>query len=403
MKSIWHTKITTRVNLKWIFVIPICILGLSCGDDEVITTSPEDDLYHQEFPIVYSAELPEGKMPYPHHLPEYNQAQYDSLVQSIFVINNYGLYQCGDTEGSCYFHDGLDFVLDNGTPIFAIEAGTIRSNIGGNEYYRTLVVEDADEPGMAWSYTHIHDFQNKLGTEVSKGQYLGRVNFQGLEHIHLSRTKLREGGSWEEFEDLINVYPDTFFTFIDDASPIIKTPFHYFRNESDSIFISEEGICTIHGEVDIVVSMRDQGQYAGGFIENSGYWGDRLAVRNISYRIIHEGEELLSRNSFDFRDLEFVFHRDKWLETLTLFKFAHVLDPDAGSHNMFHSHYIITNAAENHQGSIKLEDGNLSWNTLEKDDLDQPKYPNGLYTIEIAAYDSNGNSSTKSENVIVEN
>lgn len=397
-------NITLRANCTFQYLLVLLLIGLftSCFKEEPQTV-PQDPIFEQSFPIEYKATVPDGKLPYPHQDPEYSQASYDSLVHEIFIINNFGLYQCGDAEEDCYFHDGLDFVLPNGTPIFALKAGIVRANIGGNSFYRTLVVEDMDEPGYAWSYTHIYHFEVQTGTEVSQGQYLGKVNFEGLDHIHLNRTRLREGGSWSNFGDLINIYPDNYFTFIDETAPIIKTPFHYFPNNSNSVFESVGDLDTVSGEVDIVVSMRDVGAYAADFIGNSGYWGDRLAVRDISYRILKDDVEILKRPSFDFTKLEFVFHPERWKETLTVFKHGDVLDIDGGSNNMFHSNYIITNARDSLQGMIDLDDQNLSWNTLELDSLGEKIYPNGLYTIEVTAHDSNGNVTTESDFVYVNN
>jgi len=202
---------------------------------------------------------------------------------------------------------------------------------------------------------------------------------------------------------LINIYPDNYFTFIDDTAPIIITPFHYFPNNSNSAFAISGSIDTISGEVDIVVSMRDAGAYAGDFIGSTGYWGDRLAVRDISYRILKDEVEILNRRSFDFSKLEFAFHSEKWKETLTVFKHADIIDIDDGSNNMFHSHYIITNARDSLQGIIDPVDKTLSWNTLEMDSLDEKVYPNGLYTIEVTAHDSNGNVTTESDDVYLNN
>jgi hypothetical protein len=387
----------SNLSISTLLVFFCVSLFIQCKKEEPIIQTI-DTSFHQDFPIVYNATLPEGKSPYPHHDPTISQDEYQSLVNDLFIINNYGLYQCGESPDQCYFHDGLDFVLTNGTPIFAIKAGTVRANIGGSAYYRTLVVEDADTPGMAWSYTHVYFFDVSPGEEVEKGQFLGRVNFQGLDHIHLSRTRLKEGGTWRNFEDLINVYPDDYFTFIDEQAPIIKTPFNYFPNLSDAPFTND----TIFGEVDIVVSMRDIGRYAGGWIGN-GYWGDRLAVRDISYRILKDGVEIFNRKSFDFRKMEFRYNPYRWRETMTVFKHHTVLDPDAGNNNAFHSHYIITNAKENLQGEINPQDENLAWNTLELDAQGQAKYPNGLYQIEVTAHDSNGNKTVQVDEVYIDN
>jgi len=156
----------TKVNNSSLIIILLFCLFTACTKEEPTPNSP-DPVFEQNFPIEYKATLPAGKLPYPHHNPEYSQEAYDSLVQELFIINNFGLYQCGDAEEDCYFHDGLDFVLPNGTPIFALEAGTVRANIGGNSFFRTLVVEDLDEPSFGWTYTHIYNFSVQAGTEVS--------------------------------------------------------------------------------------------------------------------------------------------------------------------------------------------------------------------------------------------
>lgn len=402
IKSISLTMFQLKHFLNTLVILYCCCSFSHCKKEEPQVEGPVN-VVEQDFPIVYKAELPEGKLPYPHHNPEFSQSEYDGLVNDLFIINNFGLYQCGEEEETCYFHDGLDFVLDNGTPIFALEEGIVRANIGGNSFYRTLIIEDLDEPGFGWAYTHIYDFAVTQDEVVSQGQYLARVNFDGLDHIHLSRTRLKDGGSWEVLEDLINIYPDEYFTFKDITRPIIKIPFHYFRNSTDSVFVSEGLIDTINGKVDIVVSIRDGGAYAGAIIGNSGLWGNRLAVRDISYRILKDGDIVLERPSFDFRKLEFVFHADKWRETMTVFKHRTVLDEDAENNNMFHSHYIITNARDNLVGQVVPEDEANAWNTLELEETGVAKYPNGHYQVEVTAHDSNGNERIISSEVYINN
>lgn len=386
----------------WPFLLVCVFFFTHCKKEDPISENPPP-LIEQEFPIVYQAEFPDGKLPYPHHNPTYSQEAYDSLVNNLFIINNYGLYQCGDTKEDCYFHDGLDFVLDNGTPIFALEPGKIRSNIGGDSYYRTLVIEDEDEPGYAWAYTHVYDFVVNPGESVSKGQFLGVVNFQGLGHIHLDRIRLREEGAWNKFSDLIHIYPDEYFTFKDEIKPIIKKPFHYFKNASDIFTPSTDGVDTISGDIDLVVSIRDVGAYAGAYIGNNGYWGDRLAVRDVSYRILKDGVEILSRPSYDFTKIEFVHSVDKWRATNVVFKHRPVVEVDISNFNKVYSHYILTNARDDLEGLIQREDSALSWNTEEIDDSGQAKYPNGLYQVEITAHDSNGNEAVEMEEVFIRN
>ena len=357
--------------------------------------------FEQDFPIVYAAQIPGDKLPWPQHDPTISQGEYEKMVDDLFIINNFGQYQCGDTEGGCYFHDGLDIVLDNGTPIFAVEAGTVRTEMGGNQFYRTLVVEDADEPGMGWAYTHVYFFGVRPGEEVVQGQYLGKVNFQGVEHIHLSRVRLDEGGDWSNYSDLPHLFPDDFFEFKDESPPVIDTPFQFYQNNANLRF-EHDGVDTVSGEVDIVVRMRDVGQYANGLLGNN-VWGDRLAVRRIEYSILKDGETLLERPSFDFSKMEFRYSQERWQEALTVFKFHLTADPDHSNFNRFLSPYILTNARDSLAGEVLPADADLAWNTLATDGLGAPVFPNGEYKIEVRAWDSHGNFSSATDAVFVKN
>ncbi|MEM9821493.1 MAG: M23 family metallopeptidase [Bacteroidota bacterium] len=389
---------------RLILLIGLAFLMVHCQKEETLPPSsgpngpppPE-----QSFPITYQVDFPEGKFPYPHHDPAYTEEDHQRLIQDVFIINNFGQYQCGDLPEDCYFHDGLDFVLDNGTPIYALQAGTVRANIGGDQYYRSLVVEDLEAPEMAWVYTHVYHFNVAVGERVRKGQFLGRVNFQGIEHIHLTRSRLRSGGAWNNFSDLISLFPDDYFILRDETPPVILHPFHFFKNGTNEL-IDHGAVDTISGAVDIVVSMRDPGDYTRGWLDNN-FYGERLCVKKINYRILHNGEELLSKASFDFSQIEFVFSPDRWREAAIVFKHHDLLEPEAGNFNRFHSHYIITNARDSVSGFIEPSDSELAWNTTATDENGQPLFPNGPYQIEVTAYDTHENATTKTDEVFLQN
>ena len=78
----------------------------------------------------YLVAPPEGKLPWPQHDPAFTRQQYEQMMSGLFIINNFGLYQGGDTRDSVYFHDGLDIVLPNGTVLYAISSGFVRASIG---------------------------------------------------------------------------------------------------------------------------------------------------------------------------------------------------------------------------------------------------------------------------------
>ncbi|MDA9773708.1 M23 family metallopeptidase [Saprospiraceae bacterium] len=384
--------------LSWC-IFATLFVHISCESDK----PPERPIvFEQNFPIAYDASIPEGKLPFPHHNPEISEEAYQQLIEDLFVINNYGQYQGGETDQSCYFHDALDIVIPNGTPIFALENGTVRSITGLAPYYKTMAIEDEDEENMGWSYTHIYDFAVLPGEFVEKGQFIGTVRFQGLEHIHLSRIRLKEEGDWKDITDHVKVYPDSYFILRDELPPIIKTPFSYFNNNENVVIDNSELIDSISKKVDIVVQMRDEGQYAGALI-GASYWGDRLAVRNIEYDIIKEGVVISSHKSYDFRNIEIAASNEQWRQALTMYKHRNVLDQDPENYNVFHSSYIITNCPEDHHGTIDQSFSDLAWNTTLLDNSGNRKCPDGTYEIRLSATDTNGNTTTVSDFVYVKN
>ncbi len=353
--------------------------------------------------IVYKTAPAPGKLPFPFHNPEWSEQELNRAVNQLFIVNNYGEYQIGEERSSAYFHDGLDIVLPNGTPIFAISKGIVRAIIGNAPYYKSLVVEDLDHPGMAWSYTHVYNFNVHVGEVVSQGKFLARVNFKGIDHIHLSRSRLRKGGNWNFYEDIINTYPDDFFDLKDNIPPIIKKPFHYFKNNSDDMFSSSTGIPTVNGEVDIVVSMRDVTNYSRGSIHNSVRIGDRFAVKHIEYSILRDGKIIGSFKSFDFSKIDFNYAENKWKQVFTVYKLRTLLEDEPLPYDKYFTHYIITNAREDLSGIIDPSDGQLAWDTQAQDQNGQPLYPNGVYTIRVTAYDTNENATTVEDQVQVRN
>lgn len=353
-------------------------------------------------PGLYEVNLPPGKLPWPHHAPGLNEAGYQQLQDELWVVNNFGQYQCGDAPEDCYFHDGLDIVLDNGTPVYAIESGTLKTIAGNGPYYWSAVVEDEDEPGRAWVYAHIIPEEGlKAGDVLQRGACLGTVSFQGLEHLHLSRAYLKEGGAWRRFADWFAVSPDSFFVYTDLDPPVIETPFYFFRDNSPEQFAGTD-TATVNGKVDIVVGMRDPGRHAHS---KTTLYGDRLCVRRIAFEILKEGQVLARRTAFDFSRMH--LNRDNVAgKVATVFKFHLYMNPDFefGDWNRFVSHYIITNS----DGSGNYEPGEVgnragSWDTAALNGQGESLYPDGLYMIRAYAWDYSGNEAVAESLVVVDN
>ena len=177
---------------------------------------------------VYRVKPPAGKLPLPQHDPAFTQAQYDSMMQQLYIAQNFPEYQdYSRNPKTVYLHDGLDDMLPNGTKIFAVASGTVRYINGRMENYKSVVIEDDDHPGHAWSYTHVDSFQVKVGDHVPQGTYIAKVRFRDADsHTHLDRVWRPEGGVWSNPYSMHHSNPIAFVELPPDREPpVVETPF----------------------------------------------------------------------------------------------------------------------------------------------------------------------------------
>ncbi len=408
----------SRLPTLALFLLTSLALGCSEGGNPVQEPEPPvppDPPTVPAEPPVYRVSPPAGKLPWPQHNPAWAQEQYDAMLAGVWVVNNYGLYQGGTDRSSLYLHDGLDVALPNGTPIYAVESGTVRANVGGNEFYRSLVVEDDDEPGYAWGYTHVYNFRVQPGQKVHRGTLLAFVNFQGLEHIHLDRLRLRPGGSWETWGDMDHLQPDTFFVYRDVEPPAFEGRLRYVRNETDSAFLAAgaDGIVTVSGDVDVVAGLRDPGEWARSKVPFGGQdtYGDRNAPNRVEYEVAAPGGAVLLRaTTFDLSRL--VLPREpqnggRVMQVLTLYKHYESVRPEGppvGNYNRKFNFYVVTNTAGSARaGGLDPADRDHAWRTAERGADGRPRFPNGDYVVTVRAYDFKGNVASQSETVRVRN
>jgi len=338
----------------------------------------------------YAVELPAGKLPWPHHWPEMTQSEYKKLIEDLWIINNFGLYQSTDDKSMAYFHDGLDIVLDNGTQIYAIESGYVKSLS-----YATITIGETsgDNPGYGWAYTHVDNPQVKVGDFVRKGDYIAEVNFEGLPHIHLSRVYHPTKGTWDDICETKYLHPDGFFIYKDTQPPVIRRQFFYFPNNSDEMFVPKD-TTVVWGDVDIVVGIRDPGEFAHS--KDSGY-GDRLCVARIEYEISGEHIQPVYRKSFDFTKI--ILKKKRGVNMMNderlyiVYKHHSIFHPYGMSWNKFFSYYVITNTDGTGEfGELDISAKQYAWKTAAVDESNNPKFPNGAYIIKVTVYDFVGNS-----------
>ncbi len=381
-------------------IIP-ALLVEGCKNGGPVSAGPETQK------SIYVTPPPPGKLPWPQHDPAFSSAMYNAMMDSLFIINDFGQYQAGTTKESVYFHDGLDVVLWNGTKIFAVDSGYVKAIMTQwGEYYQLLIIGNTpgSAPGYAWSYAHINNFQVKVGDKVRQGDYIADIHFQGVPHVHLSRVYLTSG-SWSNLYDTRSVQPDSYFFYPDDKAPLIEQGFHYYRNGTDSL-LGTGSTAVISGAADIVVGMREQGEYAHseGGVMYSGY-GDRLCVSKIEYEIKGEDGKVSHYSSFDFSKMVLGQFADAVDRVYTVYKFYPTVHPGTvQSWDKIYSYYVITNTSgEPEQGEVKVSDQKYSWRTDEKNTDGAPKWPDGTYTVTVFAWDYTGNEAKLSESVKVNN
>ena len=363
---------------------------------------------------VYAVRPPDGKLPWPHHDPSWDQATFNRKFDSLWVVNNFGAYTGTSDRSILYLHNAWDLVLPNGTPIFAVTAGTVRAEVGGNQFYRSLMIEDDATPGFGWAYTHIYNFVVRPGQKVFQGTRLGSVNFQGLEHIHLSRVRLKPGGSWERFE-IENLRPDDFFAYRDTEAPTFDGPFRYVRNLTDDAFTAPAGspFITVSGDVDIVVGLRDGGEWTRSKAPFGGIppgFGNAHSVSRIEYDIANSGGTIDRRVAFDLARTTIPEGTGAADAALLLTLYQHYESatprPTGGSNNRF-AFYMITNSPGTEPGqnvqALDPADASRAWETADLNSDGSRRYPNGEYTITVRAFDSKGNVSSRADHVIVNN
>ena len=348
------------------------------------------------------AENYKGKLPWPTQKPNMTDTEEYNFIANIWIIDNFGTYHATDDKEYLYFHDGLDIVAPNGTRIYAVESGYVKSTWGDGEVWGCITIGNTpgNEPGIGWEYAHVGNFQFKKGDFVNQGDHIAEIYFEGVEHIHFSRIHVRDG-DWAYKENREYLHPDKYFKYNDTMPPIIKKPFIYFQNNSNVHFIEGNPVC-IRGDVDIVAAMKDVSEcvYA-----NDNEYIKRWCVTKIEYEIGSENIPPVLKKSFDFTKAVF----DNWKSmkderVLNIFKFheIHVLK-ELNSDKDF-AFYNITNIKES--GGFDLDNNSYkdcAWNTAELDANNNPVFPNGEYVITVRAFDFMGNFSTEKDTVIIDN
>ena len=353
------------------------------------------------FPYELEASAP---LPWPHQAPGLEPEEVSALERAVWVVNDFPLYQADASGTERYFHGGLDIVLANGTPIYAVEAGWVKARMGD-----TVVIGSArgGRPAFGWAYSHLADFAVEVGDYVPQGTRIGAVQFRGLEHTHVAKV-FSEGEHWAKTKYIVPPYAH--FAYQDEQPPTLDTPFHFFANDGpgapdgNPLESLDPGPLVLSGAIDIVVGMRDGGLYAHA--KDSGEFGDRLGVARIEYSVAGPSG---TRNfkSFDFNRIRFRKSYDvpafNTQQTRVVFKHWTLFEHSRPHGSRTLSYYVITNHPKQHwMRELTPAARRHGWDTAATHEGER-LFPNGPYEVTVTAWDFKGNHSSATMPVFVKN
>ena len=351
------------------------------------------------------------RLPWPHQRPNLSEEARRQLVNSVFVINNFGAYAAGQSQEQAYFHDGIDIVLPERTPIFAVADGIVRV-AGGVAPNGLVVIEDADRPGWGWWYVHVSAFRVRVGDRVTAGTELAGIDFpNGLQHLHLSRGFMDPGDNWRSFATPNYVEPLSYFDYVDDTAPVVEKPFRYFPNQSNREIIGPSPLI-VSGSVDIVAGMRDGGAVTRGLVGRTDYGESHVPIRaEVSIASIASPNAPLWRHAaFDFSKTILRWWSPDRLNMpeifYTLFKWRPLLaSAPPGNQGRTTQYLILTNRGANHDGLRRFDpsDAEPAWQTDAVDTAGRRIFPDGEYIVTVTATDVRGNTTTERDRVLVRN
>ncbi|MHB1000150.1 MAG: peptidoglycan DD-metalloendopeptidase family protein [Armatimonadota bacterium] len=308
------------------------------------------------------------------------------------IFNNY--QQATDV----YIHCGLDFIQPAGTPVTAVGAGYVAAiytnypEWGPTHYF--FIVTPVKGGSKGWCYTHLdpRTFTFKIGDYIRQGQKLGSlVNFSvgkkpGVAHLHLQYVSFtKESSGKVNPHSLLD--PLYFFDWKDTAPPTFMPLAFASEGTTQLLPADNTGTVTVSGKVDILAVLTD-----GGYPEQMGNIGVPVVMLSIS-----DGTHTMQKLVLDHRG-------DVGNEMITkpLYLTAEerkvFCNPDS-----FPRYQVLRVTKTDGDGRITPKDASECWDTNARDKAGNPIWPDGLYTVNVYAWDIGGNRSVTGANVRVSN
>jgi len=308
------------------------------------------------------------------------------------------LYNNYQQPTDAYIHAGMDLLQEAGTEVRAVDAGrvaVIATNYPDWKTHHFFIVEPVPGSGEGWCYTHVDPdtFTFKVGDSIEPGQVLGKVvdfsvgENDGVDHLHLHYVAFQvHPDGHVDFHSLYD--PLQRFEWTDDRKPFLQTPFRFVHNGGLKPFPVIEGMPQVAGQVDILAVIADD-----AYPEQVANWMTAVVTLEIRGEGVRPWRKLVLDQRGPIEDdrqtaLYLGYEESQpFVEDLPRTPAPHVV--------------VVTNT--DGDGVIESTDEAFSWDTEQRGDHGERRFPDGEYDVVVRTWDLAGNMAEGKTRVRVKN
>ena len=333
-------------------------------------------------PCPVAVPSPRAIWPFPGHFKDQN------------VWNNY------QQPTDVYIHGGLDLIHKFGTEVRAVEGGYVAGIATSYPEWKThhfFVVSVEKDGTEGWCYTHVDpdSCTFKVGDKVAQGQVLGKlVDFyvgknKGADHLHLHYVRFQKKPDGKiEVHSLFD--PLLRFEWEDTAPPRIVDPLRLVRKGTlDEFTVQSDGLVTVSGRVEIIAGISDN-----AYADHACNWMTPVVTLEIVGEKSKPWRKLVldGRGPLDEREPPTALYLTsqqaaRWAKDLPRF-------PQT---------FFLKVTSTDGDGIIQRADALHAWETAQQEPGGGPRYPDGVYTVTVRAWDLKGNQATRTTTARVKN
>lgn len=298
-------------------------------------------------------------------------------------------YVAGD-----YIHIALDFMQPAGTPVRAVDSGYVAEIYSEPSHkYDRITVTTQKGGDRGWSYSHLDSrtFKFREGDFVRREQVLGNVTEFSLngsrgDHLHLCYVSFNVDSSNRKSQHSL-LDPLCCFDWKDDQPPVLAPLMFVKEGSTEQFRPDSSGIVTVNGNVDILATISDVAYLGQGAV-----YGVPVVMLSISDGT-HTAQRLVLDHRGDVID---------WKQVKPLYL---TLEEGRKLFNIKGAGFWQTLRVTKTDGDglITPKDANECWHTAARDAGGRPTWPDGIYNVNVYAWDIAGNRGVVGAKVQVKN